>query len=77
MDVVRLAADQVAQRAVGAAAAAGEGLSVAGGFHSVARCICTGGPVYLRGGGAARQLAGYVSGRTRLWRGKNKSNVKS
>lgn len=65
-NVVRLAADQVTQRAVGAGAVADEGLLVAGSCQSVARCICTGGPCDMSGAGAAEQLAGHVEGSARL-----------
>lgn len=76
-NVVRLAADQVVQRAVGAGAAAGDRRfaagdrrSAAGGFHGIAHCIRTGGPVHLSGTSVTHQLAVHISGRTWLCRGK-------
>ncbi len=69
-NVVSLTTDQVAQRAVGAGAAAGKCLSIAHGFHRIARCICTGSPGHMSSASATHQLAGHVRGRTWLWRGK-------
>lgn len=69
-DVVGVATDHRTQRAVGAEAAAGEVLPVAGGSDRVAHCIGAGGPGHLRSGSATHQLAGYIIGRTGLWGGK-------
>ena len=68
VNVVRLATDQVTQRAVGAGAVAGEVLSPAVGFHIVARCIRTGGPGQSGHASTTDQLAGHIRGRTWLWR---------
>lgn len=73
-NVVRLAADQVTQRAVGTGTGAGEvQLSIADCFHSIADCICAGGPVHLSSASATHQLAGHIRDRTWLWRGKQKN----
>lgn len=69
-NVVLLATDQVTQCAVEAGAAAGEGLSIAGGFHSIGHCICTGCPGYECSAIAKDQLTGHIRGRTWLYRGK-------
>lgn len=67
-NVVGLATYQVSQGAVGAGAAAVEGLTVAGSCQRVAHCVCTVGPVDVSSAGTAEQLAGHISGRTGLWR---------
>lgn len=63
-NVVRLTAEQVAQRAVGAGAVAGEDLLAAGGFHSVAHSIDPGSPGHLSDASPADHLARHVSGNT-------------
>lgn len=65
-NVVRLAADQVTQRAVGAGAVADEGVLVAGSCQSVAHSVYTGSPGDVSSASATEQLAGHVEGRAWL-----------
>ena len=67
-NVVRLATEQVPQRAVGAGAAAVHGVTVAGGCQSIAHCIRTGGPPHESHVGFTDEVAGDIRGRTGLWR---------
>lgn len=52
-NVIGLSADQVLQAAVGAGAAAGEGLSRASCCHVIGQRICTGSPAHLGSTGSA------------------------
>lgn len=71
-NVVRLATEQVTQRAVWVGAAAVHGVSVAGGCQSVAQCIRTGGPPHESHVGSTDEVAGDIGGRTGLWREETK-----
>lgn len=68
-NVIVSAADQVTQCAVGARAVAGEGLSIVGGYHSIAHCVFTGGPQHLGSSSTADELAGHVRGSAWLCKG--------
>lgn len=74
-NVVRLATDEAAQGAVRGGARAGEVLPCADGHQRIPDSIRAGGPVDASSAGAALQLAGHISRRTGLWRGKERENV--
>lgn len=65
-NVVCFATDKVSERAVWTGAVAGEGLSMAGGVHGIAHCICTGSPEHVSSSSTTDQVTGDVSWRTWL-----------